>query len=187
MAARKSRDGNRMREIRTPFGRMAAVAFAAIGWAASAAYVTDGLVLHYDAIDNAGAGVHDSSATSWKELTGRGLDFDLPSGAAWGDDCISFPRVGQTRSVLGSDFTDMTQQDFTFEFVVRLDPSEDFSAFPNDVSVIEMRRCSLWFRRPGAKQNDGYGAVGSSSYAGSKAMYWSEFSNFHKTCLYETF
>lgn len=166
--------------VRKLFDRVAAVAFAMLGWTASAAYVTDGLVLHYDAIDNAGTGVHDSSATSWKELTGKGRDFDLPSGAAWGDGCISFPRVSQTCSVLGEDFTDMTQQDFTFEFVVRLDPSEDFGLSPDvDSSVVNMRRCSLWFRRPGAKRVDGYGAVGSSIYVGSKAMYWFEFSDFH--------
>lgn len=153
-------------------------------WTASAEYVTDGLVLHYDAIDNVGTGVHDSSSPIWKELTGKGGDFTLPEGAAWDGDCISFSRIKQTCSVLGSDFTDMTQQDFTFEFVARIDPREDLSLNPDvDHNVIQMRRGSLWYRRPGIKRKDAYGAVGSTIYTttsmASGEVYWYEFSNYH--------
>ena len=144
-----------------------------------AAYVTEGLVLHYDAIDNAGTGVHDPAATSWRELTGKGGEFALPAGAVWTGDAISFPYVSQTLSVLGDDFTDASQQDFTFEFAVRLDPMEDLDD-DRLVDVIDMRRASLWFRRPGVKSGyDGFGAVGSRKHTGGDQMYWLEFSNYH--------
>ena len=38
------------------------------------AYVTDGLVLRYDAIDNAGVGEHSDSPTVWKDLSGNNHD-----------------------------------------------------------------------------------------------------------------
>lgn len=126
--------------------------------------------------------MHDPSSPTWKELTGKGGDFILPEGAVWDGDCISFPRIKQTCSVLGSDFTDMAQQDFTFEFVTRIDPREDLSLYSDvDHNVIQMRRCSLWYRRPGNKRHDAYGAVGSTVYTthDGGAMYWYEFSNYH--------
>lgn len=46
----------------------------------SAAYVKDGLVCHLDAIDNAGVGVHNGSATSWTDLTGLTGSFSIFSG-----------------------------------------------------------------------------------------------------------
>ena len=43
----------------------------------SKGYVTDGLVVHWDAIDNAGTGVHDPNATTWKNLGTGGSAYDL--------------------------------------------------------------------------------------------------------------
>ena len=51
-------------------------------------YVQDGLVAHWDAIDNAGAGVHDGAATAWTDLKG-GRQFTL-SGATWGSNYVLF-------------------------------------------------------------------------------------------------
>ena len=48
---------------------VAAADFAVAG-GASRMYVQRGLVAQYDGIDNAGTGTHDSSATTWKNLTG---------------------------------------------------------------------------------------------------------------------
>lgn len=52
----------------------ACLAGAASGALTSQSYVTRGLVASYDAIDNAGAGVHSNAATVWKDLTGNGYD-----------------------------------------------------------------------------------------------------------------
>lgn len=43
----------------------------------SAAYVTNGLVMLLDGIDNAGFGRHDDAATTWKDLSGNGYDWTV--------------------------------------------------------------------------------------------------------------
>lgn len=50
-------------------------------------YVQDGLVLHYDGINNTGDG-HDATATIWKDLSGNGNDgelqnFDMSDESGW--------------------------------------------------------------------------------------------------------
>ncbi len=63
-------------------------AIAAIGTAAEAVnltpadYVQDGLLVHFDAIDNEGTGTHNPSATTWTALKG-GASITLQSGASW--------------------------------------------------------------------------------------------------------
>ncbi len=54
----------------------------AAGRPSSTEYVTDGLVAHWDAIDNTlvgGVRSHDPAATTWCDLTGNGSDVTLPS------------------------------------------------------------------------------------------------------------
>lgn len=55
-------------------------------------YFKDGLLAHWDGIDNAGIGVHNSAATTWKNLSPNrltlaedGLDLTLGSTGSWGD------------------------------------------------------------------------------------------------------
>ena len=52
-------------------------------------YVQDGLVAMWDGIENAGWGVHDPSATVWKDLVGS-YDLTLPTNGSWTDN--SFAR-----------------------------------------------------------------------------------------------
>ena len=40
----------------------------AVGAIPASLYVQDNLLAHWDAVDNAGVGVHDSTATSWANL-----------------------------------------------------------------------------------------------------------------------
>ena len=49
--------------------------------ALDAGYVTDDLALRLDGIDNAGVGVHNASATVWKDLSGNGRDAYLAGNA----------------------------------------------------------------------------------------------------------
>ena len=49
----------------------------------SADYVQDGLLVQWDGIDNAGTGVHDPAATTWKNLAGGGYDLTLTNSATW--------------------------------------------------------------------------------------------------------
>ena len=46
-----------------------------------AGYVTNGLAIRLDGIDNAGVGVHNASATVWKDLSGNGRDATLAGNA----------------------------------------------------------------------------------------------------------
>lgn len=55
-------------------------------------YITNGLIHHWDAIDNTGNG-HDSTATTWADLVGTN-DFNFNgSQIAWGTNYLSFPGV----------------------------------------------------------------------------------------------
>lgn len=49
-------------------------------------YVQKGLVACYDGIDNAGTGVHDSTAATWADLSGNGFDGTLASNLGWAAD-----------------------------------------------------------------------------------------------------
>jgi len=78
-------------------------------------YVTDGLVLYYDGIWNAGVGAHDASADIWKDLSATGNDAEfvkLADGGKWLADAYSFETNGhfQTQSAisLGASFTVQT-------------------------------------------------------------------------------
>lgn len=62
----------------------AAACFAGAFAASNADYVQDGLVTHFDAIDNAGTGAHVANATQWKDLKGSAT-ITLKSGATWSD------------------------------------------------------------------------------------------------------
>ena len=53
-------------------------ASATLGRLSAAHYVQDGLVLHFDGIENAGLGKpHDSSATVWKDLSSNANDANI--------------------------------------------------------------------------------------------------------------
>lgn len=49
---------------------------------------TSPLIAMWDGIENAGWGVHDPNATTWKDLSGNGEDITLRSGAYWSLDCL---------------------------------------------------------------------------------------------------
>lgn len=44
-------------------------------------YVSDGLVALWDGIENAGYGVHDPTANTWKDLSGNGRDLTITAGS----------------------------------------------------------------------------------------------------------
>ena len=52
-----------------------------ISTVSSLAYVQDGLLCHLDGIDNAGYGVHDDAAATWKDLSGVAGDFNVTANA----------------------------------------------------------------------------------------------------------
>ena len=71
----------------------------------AADYVSDGLILLYDGVENAGWGVHDGAAVSWRNLVAADVNTgtDMPigiSGDSVGADAVSF--AAQSRETSGA-------------------------------------------------------------------------------------
>lgn len=80
-------------------------------------YVQDGLIAMWDGIENAGWGVHDPNATVWKDLTGSGYDFQIPTvGVEVKKDCIS-KDIGASLSTL---LPETSRQEFSVEIVTNI-------------------------------------------------------------------
>ena len=60
-------------------------------------YVSDGLILHYDAINNTGNG-HSNNTTTWKDLSGNGND-GIVTGGNWGDSYLRFTSSTEQNGV----------------------------------------------------------------------------------------
>ena len=66
----------------------------AFGGLSSKSYIQDGLLVHWDGIENVGSGLaHDSGATVWKDLSGNGLDMTIPQGSSFGDGYLDVIRA----------------------------------------------------------------------------------------------
>ena len=79
---------------------MMIAAVAAAGTAVAAglgpqSYVQDGLVTHFDAIDNEGTGTHNPSATTWRDLKGSAY-ITLQTGASWTDRYLDTTKAQHT-------------------------------------------------------------------------------------------
>lgn len=59
-------------------------------------YITDGLVAMWDGEWNAGGGVHDASATVWKDIVGN-TDLNVRSSPIWGDQFCTMQGPGNGR------------------------------------------------------------------------------------------
>ena len=73
---------------------VAGVAASPAATVSSADYVQSGLIGHWDAIDNAGLGVHDANSTTWKDLTGRHADMTFPNGTLIGANYYDMKKEG---------------------------------------------------------------------------------------------
>lgn len=80
-------------------------------------YVQDNLIAHYDGIDNAGVGVHDASATTWKDLKGSN-DATTENAVTWSDNYLDVTTYG-VKWFTNTDITAaISNHDFTLEYVV---------------------------------------------------------------------
>ena len=138
------------------------------------AYVKDGLVLHWDAIENAGAENHDAAATKWIDLSGNGHDLDLPAtGIAFGERSATVSKT--TATVGGCDFA-TNAPPLTLEASARVVSTASTTSF----TVISVRnRAVLGIDRRsdgtvGSKEGCYCVAMPSSSNWGSHLMqyYW---------------
>ena len=60
-------------------------------------YITDGLILHYYAINNTGDG-HSNTATTWKDLSGNGND-GIVTGGIWEENYLKFISSNESNGV----------------------------------------------------------------------------------------
>lgn len=145
-------------------GRLFAVSMTfLVSTCAFGAYVTDGLVLRYDAIDNSGEGEHSDSPAVWKDLSGNGHDLILPSsGVTAGTDVMTFNQaVGEALNVDCLTDIDGTAN-LTLEVVCAADETFDASS-TSARTVVANPRISLYFRQVGAQH-----VVGGIYYDGAK-------------------
>ena len=117
-------------------------------------YVTDGLVLHYDGIWNVGIGTHDSSATTWKDISSTGNDavfVSEASGGGWIDNAYNFETNGYFITQSAQDFGDdntiqavlgkpYTHQASTWPFIVGSSKDNDnfYSLYPSAGTTVAL-------------------------------------------------
>ena len=84
----------------------------------SSDYVQDGLVVHWDAIDNAGVGMHSSNTTTWVDLSGNGLDWTIDAThGRWTATGLVLDGAAQVGSMPGKTKKDFYGKLKTVEFV----------------------------------------------------------------------
>lgn len=84
---------------------------------ASLSYIEDGLVLHYDGINNTGNG-HSDTATVWKDLSGNNNDgtlrnFNFTTNSEWQENSLEFDGINDAVTI-----TQMNYPNVTLEIVV---------------------------------------------------------------------
>lgn len=128
----------------------------------ASSYIQDGLIAMYDGIENAGAGQHSDSATTWKDLSGHGWDLTLAgsgsSSSSWQDDLYNFVAASSTGvKRFTVDATDMDSV-LTLEFCLQTTGAAQLIHFRNDfVFFIDGR-------------NGGYAYTGINTVKGAKAF-----------------
>ena len=84
----------------------------------SSDYVQDGLVVHWDAIDNAGVGMHSSNTTTWVDLSGNGFDWTIDAThGSWTATGLVLDGAAQVGSMPGKTKEDFYGKLKTVEFV----------------------------------------------------------------------
>lgn len=130
------------------------------------AYVTDGLVLRYDAIDNAGVGTHSDSPKVWADLSGNNHDLTLPaSGMTVGADTMTFDHVSGSVSGVSCLADPSGTPNLTLEVVCAADETLD-ATLTSSRMLAANPRISLYFRQVGAQH-----VVGGVYYDGSNRKF----------------
>lgn len=86
------------------------------------AYIKDGLILHYDAINNTGAG-HSNNTTTWKDLSGSGNDGKLyniggTSTSGWESDGLVLDGIDDYVEIDPSKLTNLQQGTVCVDFEI---------------------------------------------------------------------
>ena len=89
-------------------------------------YVTDGLELHYDAINNTGTG-HSNTTTTWVDLSGNGNNATV-TGGTWSDNYLSFTSSNSSNGVKTNSAFPINFSAKTFNIVFNLSQVKDVEA-----------------------------------------------------------
>lgn len=76
-------------------------------------YVQRGLIAMWDAIENAGWGIHDATTRTWKDLVGS-RDMSLTSYITIGDDAVTFASNYQSGTYANIPFNDVVCVEFVY-------------------------------------------------------------------------
>lgn len=96
-------------------------------------YVQNGLIAMWDGIENAGWGIHDPNATTWKDLIGS-YDGTVGANVVVMDNCMSFNgNKGEANAVKVGKVTFGSPQFVTFETVFIKDHDEEVSVYDEAV------------------------------------------------------
>ena len=82
------------------------------------AYAANGLFMHLDGLENAGARSHDGRAAVWADITGNGYDWNVDSdNAEWHDDGLYFKGTGMVAMPVTKTTADFNNRINTVEFI----------------------------------------------------------------------
>lgn len=90
-------------------------------------YIKEGLILHYDAMDNIGEGEHSSTTTTWKDLSGNGNDGKI-TGGKWAGSSLRFTTSNSSNGVKTNSNFPLDFQSNTFNIVFTLTSVNDVEA-----------------------------------------------------------
>lgn len=93
------------------------------GSTANIDYVEDGLILHYDAINNTGSG-HSNNITTWKDLSGNSNDAII-TGGIWENNSLRFTNANELNGVKTINNFPIEFSSNTFNIVFKLSDTTD--------------------------------------------------------------
>ena len=102
-------------------------------------YVQDGLIAIWDGIENSGWGVHDASATTWKDLSGNGNDLTLMNGAHFDANSLITAARNSVSALLPTRLPYATIEVCAFQDASR--NSSQLVCFGNSVNDSRMMSC----------------------------------------------
>ena len=89
-------------------------------------YVTDGLVVHWDAINNVAADQpHDNASTVWNDLTGNGFNWNIAGGASWDETALVMKGTAKCGDMSSKKVADFEYKIKTVEFVFANGKADD--------------------------------------------------------------
>jgi len=96
-------------------------------------YVSDGLELYYDGIDNIGTGIHSNSSTVWRDLSGNNKDGTL-TGGTWENNYLKLNGSSDGVSV-GNQLETLFNGDNTVEMLIYLNSYTDHTKLMSNYNL----------------------------------------------------